>query len=350
MSTTEPQPALPPLPPRLGSPKQPDSKRRRRGTVAMGLGVGGVAIAAILIVIVWGNHWNGKPRRSSAPKLEHGALPGSLDALDAWYAEGSSATNTAGYYVKAFQKLQLKTPLAASLPFFGSGELPAVGSPVPASMKLALADLLKSNAEPLRLLDEGASWGACSYPFDFTRGYDLVYRPTQNLEHAAFLLSLAALYHSDSHEPGRAGDDLFIVFSLADSLAHVPANFPQLLRRRVSHCALAAVEQTVSRCPLSAFDADKMTRLLANMEAAESRGEFLNRALAGERAMSLAALDNPRLLPARCPRPILNCRPATEAPSQAGCVQTRRSQPRKHSSKTPFRKLPWPVDRRFRSG
>src|SRR5262249_19423620 len=118
----------------------------------------------------------------------------------------------------------------------------------------------------------------------------------QNLEQATFLVALAALYRADANEPAKAADDLFVAFSLADSLAHIPTTLAQLLRRRVNGCALDALEETVNRCLLSADDTANVFRVLKAMEMREHRGEFLDRALAGERAMSLAALEHPQQL------------------------------------------------------
>lgn len=228
---------------------------------------------------------------------QDGAIPATLAELNAWYAIPSGAPNAATFYVKGFHALELSPHGAGLLPLFGNGQIPAIDAPVPVAMKSALAGLLTSNRKALQLLEQGSKCSQCRYPLDLAQGYDLVYRPIDKLEKATFLLALAALCHADSNQPDAAAHDLFNAFSLANSLAHVPSTFAQLLRRRINRCALDALEQTLNRVALSPRSASDLFRLLAKMEAAEARGEFFRHALAGERAMSLAALaDPPQLL------------------------------------------------------
>ncbi len=254
-----------------------------------------VAVAAVfgLVIAIRSRSPEHKPVNTVRFTGKNDALPATLADLNDWYAEPEGSPNAAVFYLKACDALKLKTRGIESLPLLGNGRYPALDGPVPAPMKKALEALLKSNADALHFLAEGAKYGRCRYALDFLQGSDLVYRPFPKLENAGFLVELAALYHADSNQPEEAAHDLLIAFSLADSLAQIPSVLPQLLRRRINRSALDALEQTLNRASLPSRTLDNLFNAVAKMEAADARGEIIGRALAGERVIGLAAIADP---------------------------------------------------------
>jgi hypothetical protein len=259
------------------------------------LATGAVGLLIVLVIVMWSRGSGGR-QPGTRHIVNKTGIPETLAELDTWYSEVAGAPNAAVFYLKAFHALRLGSRAAATLPLLGNGEMPSPHGPLPPAMKAALAEVLDSNRAALEFLAEGAKYNHSRYPIDFTQGIDYVYRPLQNLEKAVFLLVMAALYHADGHRPDEAAHDVFIAFSLAKSLGEMPCVFAQLLRRRINLCALDALEQVLNRSNPSPHALNELSTLLQKLESSDAQGEFVGRALAGERAMCLAALQQPKQL------------------------------------------------------
>src|SRR5439155_13392622 len=137
----------------------------------------------------------------------------------------------------------------------------------------------------------------CRFPVDLTGGYDTVFRHLKKLDNAGMLLELSALFHSDANQSEQAASDVLIGLALAHSLADEPSTLSQLTRGWTVSYAAAALEQTVNRTALPDRTSRELSKVFQKMESAEARGEGFSRAMAGEHAMSLAALaDQQQLL------------------------------------------------------
>jgi hypothetical protein len=300
-----------PVPRRLAATQRPGSRavaaiknRLWPATSAVGL-----LVVLVVIAMVMGSRGSGAKQPGARVSVNKTGIPETLAELDAWYPQMAGAPNAAVFYLKAFNALRLGSGAAATLPLLGHGEMPSPQSPLPTPMKAALAEVLGSYRAALESLAEGAKYDHCRYPIDFTQGIDYVYRPLQNLEKSVFLLVMAGLYHADGHRGDEAAHDVFIAFSLAKSLGEMPCVFAQLLRRRINLCALDALEQVLNRSTPSPRALNELAKLLQKLESSDAQGEFIGRALAGERAMSLAALQQPKQLIAALGAPDLRMSP-----------------------------------------
>jgi hypothetical protein len=253
------------------------------------------AIAVALTVSVGCNR--GPQHASATPVVPaKDGFPHTLAELNAWYVEPPAGQNAATFHLKGLDALQLGN-VGSTLPFFGKGQMPPPGAPIPAPMKSALAALMKSNQGALQLFAQGTQFDHCRYPVDLTCGYDAVFRHLKKLDNAGMLVELSALVHADAHQAEQAASDLRTELALANSLANEPTTLAQLLRGWIVGYAVGALEQTVNRTLLPSEASSELSREFQKMESAEARGEGFNRALAGERAMALAALaDSQQLL------------------------------------------------------
>ena len=237
-----------------------------------------------------------KPEPATPFAKAKDGLPQTLDELNAWYVEPPFGQNAATFYLKGFDALQLAN--LGTLPILGKGQgqLPPLGTPIPASMKSALAAFLKSNQAALQMFARGAKWDRCRYPLDLTLGYDALFPHAKKLDIASSVLELSVIYHAEANQAEQAANDVLIGLALANSLAEEPAVLAQLPRTwSVAH-ALAALEQTVNRTVLPAGALSELTKVFQGMEGSEARGEGFSRAMVGARAMALAALSDPQQL------------------------------------------------------
>jgi len=123
--------------------------------------------AAIFLLVLAGAMMFGRgSNRNAAPVTPvaggNDGLPQTLAELNAWYVEPPAGQNAATFYLQSFDALQLRN--LGTLPILGKGQgqLPALGTPMPASMKSALAVFLKSNQTALQLFAQGARYVAAA--------------------------------------------------------------------------------------------------------------------------------------------------------------------------------------------
>ena len=262
------------------------------------LALGGAAL--FLLVLAGAVMFGRGSDRKAAPVAPvtggNDGLPETLAELNAWYVEPPAGQNAATFYLQGFDALQLTN--LGTLPILGKGQgqLPPSGTPIPASMKSALAVFLKSNQAALQLFARGAKYDRCRYPLDLTLGYDALYPHCKKLDIAGSVLKLSALCHAEANQAEQAAGDILTGLALADSLADEPAVLSQLARTwSVSH-ALTALEQTVNRTVLPAGAASELAKVFHRMEGGEARGEGFTRAMVGARVMALSALADPQQL------------------------------------------------------
>jgi len=257
----------------------------------------GGAIVSLLVVggavvLVRGN-----PRRQQpAPLLTEATvgLPNTLTELNAWYVEPPVGQNAATLYLRGFNALQLAN--IDALPMLGKGQLPPLGTAMPAVMKSTLATLVESNQAALRLFSQGREYIRSRYPVDLTLGYDALYPHCKQLDLASAFLELTAVYHAEANQPDKAAKDILIGLALANSFLEEPDVLPQLTRTWSVGYAVGALEKTVNRTALPAEASAELAKVFQKMESSEAQGEGFRRAMVGARVMSLAALSDPQQL------------------------------------------------------
>ena len=292
------RPATVPLPPRIPITATRESnsfgvKVRNKWPV---LALGGAVVSVLVLAgaMMFASSHNRK-QESALPLAEVPAgLPQTLVELNAWYVEPPGGQNAAAFYLQGFDAMQLANINA--VPFVREAQLPALGRAIPVAMKSALAAFVKSNQAALRLFAQGAKYDRCRYPVDLTLGFNALFPHGKKLGNATRLLELTAIYHAEANQAELAAKEVLVCLTLANSLAEEPVVLAQLPRTWGVAYAVEALEQTINRTVLPAEALSELAKVLQKMESSEARGEGFSRALAGERAMSLAALADPQQL------------------------------------------------------
>jgi len=260
------------------------------------LALGGAAVFLLVFAgaVMFGRSFDRKAAPVAPVTGGNDGLPQTLAELNAWYVEPPAGQNAATFYLQGFDALQLAN--IDALPFSSKAQLPALGRVIPASIKSTLAAFVKSNQAALQLFAQGAKYDRCRYPVDLTLGFDALYPHGKKLGNATRFLELTAIYHAEINQAEQAAKDILIGLALANSLLEEPAVLAQLPRTWGVAYAVEALEQTVNRTVLPAEALSELAKVFQNMESSEARGDGFSRALAGERAMSLAALADPQQL------------------------------------------------------
>jgi hypothetical protein len=160
-------------------------------------------------------------------------------------------------------------------------------------MKSALAAVVHSNQDALRLFAEGANHEQSRYPVDLANGYDAVLPHLSKLRNALPVVELSAILHAENRDGKQAGNDLLLALALARSLEAEPLHSSQSVRWENVSVAVAALEQTVNRISLPRESLAELTKAFQKMEAYDARGDGFNRALAGERAIAPSTMETP---------------------------------------------------------
>ena len=294
----QPRPATVPLPPRMPTAATQDNDfpgvkvRNKRPVLARGGAV--ISVLVLAGVMMFASSHNRKQEPVSPLAELPAGLPQTLVELNAWYVEPPAGQNAAAFYLQGFDAMQLANINA--VPFVREAQLPALGRAIPVAMKSALAAFVKSNQAALQLFAQGAKYDRCRYPVDLTLGFNALFPHGKKLGNATRLLELTAIYHAEINQAEQAAGDILMSLALANSLAEEPVVLAQLPRTWGIAYAVTALEQTVNRTVLPAGALSELAKVLQKMESSEARGEGFSRALAGERAMSLAALADPQQL------------------------------------------------------
>jgi hypothetical protein len=266
-------------------------------------------------------------------------LPQTLAELNAWYAEPPAGQNAAAFYAQGLDALNITNPGASSLPLLGKGQLPPLGSPMPTTMKSALTALVNSNREALEFFAQGAKYDRCRYPVDLALGYDTLFPHVPKLKNAALLVELSALLHAEANQTEQAVNDVLTGLGLAHSLADEPALLSQLIRAASVSAAVAALERTVNRAALSATASGELAKVFQRMEDFETRGEGFSRAMAAERALSLAILATPQKLLQALSAPGVTIPADLRGPTTARLQKGDKLKEEKEFLETSFRRL-----------
>jgi hypothetical protein len=101
---------------------------------------------------------------------------------------------------------------------------------------------------------------------------------------------------AENNDEKQAADDVLMTLLLARSLKAEPVLISQLVRAAGVSLAADALNQVVNRTTLSPESLSELSKAFQNMEDYDARGEGFSRAMASERTMHLAMLNNPAKL------------------------------------------------------
>ena len=292
----DPSPAAqPPIPRHLPNSipaRRAAGAKARRNWLLPAIGV------ALALVVVGGWFFarnlaqSQKPANASAAPND--GLPHTLPELNAWYVEPPTGQNAATFFLQGFNALRIANLESSGVPVLGKGKLPALGSPIPGSMKSALASIVGSNREALQFFNQGAKYEQSRFPVDLTQGFATAFPHLNKIREAGQVLELAAVAHAEAGDTQSTVNDVSTALALASSLKAEPNLFSQSMRTRLEATAIAALEQSVNRTAWPAESSAEILRALQKLEDCDARGEPFNRSLAGERVNMLALLGKPQ--------------------------------------------------------
>jgi hypothetical protein len=202
--------------------------------------------------------------------------------------------NAATIYLQAFETLQ--TVSSSKAPLLGTGTMPAPDAVVPLAEKSAIAVLLRANTQTLLRLMQGSKYEESRYPIDLSRGFEVMLPHLPKLRSAALLLELDAVLHGEAHQGKEAADDVLAIVALSRSVALEPSLTSQFMRARGISIAIASWEQILNRTEVPKDSLGDLMNAFRKSEAFEASGEGFNRALAAERAIWTALLNDPQKL------------------------------------------------------
>ncbi len=243
------------------------------------------------IVAIKGSH------STKANRLPPDGLPQTLAELDAWYVEPPAGQNAATFNLRGIKALQIKgADQMANLPVLGELPTPLPGTPLPPLVNSALATFMQRNREALQFFAQGAQYEQSRYPIDLTKGSDTLLPHLIGIKHGMQLAEMAAILDAENNDEKQAANDVLMTLALARSLKAEPVLISQLVRSAGVSLAVDALNQVVNRTTLSPGSLSGLTKALQSMEDYDARGEGFSRAMASERTMHLALLNNPAKL------------------------------------------------------
>lgn len=235
---------------------------------------------------------------SDLAALRGKGLPTAGHEVNEFYAVEEGATDTTGLWVNAI--LAVKSANAGQktgdLPIVGTGEGPV---PVPGEEWSRLDDarkLLEGMEAEFQLLRKAtAAGGQARFPVDFSAGINTLLPLTQDARGAARVLALDAYVSAHDGQGARTLEDLRGLFALSDAMQREPCLISQLVRVAIHAVGCDATARLLPHGEWS--DAD-LEALQKSIDAARFQ-EGIERALCGERGISLSALEDIPLGPFR---------------------------------------------------
>jgi len=281
-----------------GTPGMASSPRKKGATKFLAPAICAIILTAL--AITWGRvYWSKlEQKQASAGAIvpPDDGLPHTLQELNAWYVEPPSGQNAAQYYLQGFTALQLGNASDQNLPVIGKGTLPALSAPIPASLKTALAALIRVNQDALQSFAQGLKYERSRYPLDLTQGF---YAPTPHLtkfRKAGELCELSAILHAGDKDGKKAADDILMILGLARSLDDEPLLISQRVRVMTIASAVTAWEQAVNRAVIPPEKLVDLAKAFQKLEDSESHGVGFARAATADRLCWAAMLSAPQKL------------------------------------------------------
>ena len=278
---------------------------RSRTPLYASLAVGGLAVCAIAVWLLWhGKPSNGSEARSGTSPATgkpssiagHPDWPKTLAELNQWYAEPPPGQNAAQFFRQGYDAMS--EPVRAhskdaNLPYIGDASAPSPGSPVPAAMKTAMAAFMQENKSAWDFFKQGSSFAQSRYPLDFTKGAYLLLPHLIPAGKATQVAAVFALDYADTQHGKEAGESLLIGYAIGRSLEAEPQLISQLSRMACYTLTLGSLKQTLNRVAIPPQTLIQLQEVLGRMADREASGESYNRAFVGEKLNGLAIFDMP---------------------------------------------------------
>ncbi len=262
-----------------------------KAKIAVVAGAALILAAGTSVVLIKGVH------STKAIQLPPEGLPQTPAELDAWYIKPPAGQNAATFNLRGIKALQIKgADQIANLPVLGKLPTPLPGTPLPAPVKSALAAFMQHNRDALKFFAQAAQYEQSRYPIDLTKGSDTLLPHLMGIKRGMQLAEMAAILDAENNDEKQAANDVLMTLALARSLKAEPVLISQLVRSAGVSLAVDALNQVVNRTTLSPESLSGLTKAFQSMEDYDARGEGFSRAMASERTMHLALLNNPAKL------------------------------------------------------
>jgi len=255
-------------------------------------GVAVILATGTTVVAVKNIHHTRKPLHLAA-----GALPQTLEELNAWYVEPPAGQNAATFNLRGIKARQISAAdQNADMPDLGKLPPPDSSAPLPPNVKSALATFLQRNHAALQFFAQGAKLEQSRYPIDLNQGANTLLPHLAGVKSGTQICHMAAIFDSDSGNGTKAADDVLMAAALAHSLKTEPTYLSQLVRAANIALAADALNQSVNRTTLPVDTLTGLAAIFRDMEDYDTRGEGFNRALVMEKISHAALLEHPKEL------------------------------------------------------
>ena len=288
----EQSPPLPPATPAAPAPRRPAGSGARNKWLIPAIAGAIVLVAAVVGLLFWQGHKTKGESPAPAQAAKDG-LPHTLAELNQRYAEPPEGQNAATFFLKGFEALQIAPAdrNSPNLPFFGKGQFPLPGGPLPPATKSAVASFIQRNQSALSFFEQGAKCEQSRYPIDLTQGDSTRLPHLTKLKGAAQMEVLVSLLKADAKQPAEAADAVLITLAAGRSLESEPLLISQLVRRACLILAGEGLERTLNQVALPPASLDRLKQAFDQAEAREASGTNFTCAVVGERVFGLAMFD-----------------------------------------------------------
>lgn len=259
-----------------------------------------IAGVAGLILFALGGVWYGGQMtlESELAVLKGQNRPTSAREINNYYVVPEGIADTTDLWVAAIDAVRVANlgSRGSTLPIVGNGP-----SPVPApgegwaELDQARAFVNELETERETVLRAAKAGGQARFPVDFSAGINTLLPYTQEARGVARLLALDAFVSAHDGKGGRALEDVQGIFALSDALRGEPTIISQLVRIAIHAIGCDAA---VRLAPSGMWNDEALKSLQAAIQRARFKEELV-RALGGERATTLSALDSLPLGPLR---------------------------------------------------
>ncbi|MBX7257545.1 MAG: hypothetical protein K1Y02_14380 [Candidatus Hydrogenedentes bacterium] len=247
-----------------------------------------VVIVALLGVMLWcvGKLQNNTTARIQA--IRDSGLPASYVDFEAWIGKVSDQENAAIPLQAAIDKHRAPQNPESPIPYVNKVTPPSFEQPFPDDMMSAASLYLASEQETLLHVNEAAKLSSCRFPLDLYTGYVYGFQHTAPLLELQRLMSLKAVYESETGNGESAYQALISGARLSEATRSEPTRNSQLNRIDRHALFVDALEQSLSR---TTFSVEQLKSLQEEVEKT-NRGDCMFMESVGERCIFLDRIAN----------------------------------------------------------
>ncbi|MBI4664432.1 MAG: hypothetical protein HY735_37025 [Verrucomicrobia bacterium] len=245
-----------------------------------------VLLLAAVVILGGAAGWawlQGHKSDSQLSALRYPGQPVSASELDRWYASVPAAENAAMKIQQAMAGLVAPQAVMA---------WPITNEVVTPEMEQLLAQLVRDNAEPLKLLRQAAALKQSRFPINLGSGLTVQLPHLSPMMQAAQVLQRVALHHSLQGNAGEALECYFDSLGSSRALSQEPILISELVRIACVALAQRTLERLLNH---HQFSEEQFAQMLQALRQTEAEGrESLRRALIGERCFGFDIFRRPR--------------------------------------------------------